>query len=70
MNKLVYPIVQVANVEQNSLQFLICFIHCIVDPSIPNVQVTRLTLMCDQAPGPITMDLTGESHRTIIQQVL
>uniref|UniRef100_A0A672S538 Rho GDP-dissociation inhibitor 2-like n=1 Tax=Sinocyclocheilus grahami TaxID=75366 RepID=A0A672S538_SINGR len=31
----------------------------VADPSIPNVQVTRLTLMCDQAPGPITMDLTG-----------
>uniref|UniRef100_A0A3B1KGF0 Rho GDP dissociation inhibitor (GDI) gamma n=1 Tax=Astyanax mexicanus TaxID=7994 RepID=A0A3B1KGF0_ASTMX len=30
------------------------------DPTIPNVQVTRLTLMCDQAPGPITMDLTGD----------
>lgn len=29
------------------------------DPSVPNVQVTRLTLMCEQAPGPITMDLTG-----------
>uniref|UniRef100_A0AAY5JXD3 Rho GDP dissociation inhibitor (GDI) gamma n=1 Tax=Esox lucius TaxID=8010 RepID=A0AAY5JXD3_ESOLU len=32
----------------------------LVYPSIPNVQVTRLTLMCDQAPGPITMDLTGD----------
>ncbi|XP_012584854.1 PREDICTED: uncharacterized protein LOC101632752 [Condylura cristata] len=30
-----------------------------VDPSLPNVQVTRLTLMSEQAPGPITMDLTG-----------
>ncbi|KAG8433372.1 hypothetical protein GDO86_017595 [Hymenochirus boettgeri] len=30
-----------------------------VDPNAPNVQVTRLTLMCDEAPGPITMDLTG-----------
>ncbi|XP_053327383.1 rho GDP-dissociation inhibitor 2-like isoform X2 [Spea bombifrons] len=29
-----------------------------VDPSAPNVQVTRLTLVCDEAPGPITMDLT------------
>ncbi|KPP76680.1 rho GDP-dissociation inhibitor 2-like [Scleropages formosus] len=28
------------------------------DPTIPNVQVTRLTLICDAAPGPITMDLT------------
>ncbi|XP_029804815.1 rho GDP-dissociation inhibitor 3 [Suricata suricatta] len=30
------------------------------DLSVPNVQVTRLTLMSEQAPGPITMDLTGE----------
>ncbi|XP_067088959.1 rho GDP-dissociation inhibitor 3 isoform X1 [Osmerus mordax] len=32
----------------------------VADPTIPNVQVTRLTLMCDQAPGPITMDLAGD----------
>uniref|UniRef100_A0A8D2DM00 Rho GDP-dissociation inhibitor 3 n=1 Tax=Sciurus vulgaris TaxID=55149 RepID=A0A8D2DM00_SCIVU len=32
----------------------------VVDPSLPNVQVTRLTLMSEQAPGPITMDLTGD----------
>uniref|UniRef100_A0AAF6ZDM9 Protein disulfide isomerase family A member 2 n=1 Tax=Bos taurus TaxID=9913 RepID=A0AAF6ZDM9_BOVIN len=31
-----------------------------VDPSLPNVQVTRLTLISEQAPGPIVMDLTGE----------
>uniref|UniRef100_A0A8B9TV58 Rho GDP dissociation inhibitor gamma n=1 Tax=Anas platyrhynchos TaxID=8839 RepID=A0A8B9TV58_ANAPL len=30
------------------------------DASVPNVQVTKLTLMCEQAPGPITMDLTGD----------
>ncbi|XP_023677843.1 rho GDP-dissociation inhibitor 3 isoform X2 [Paramormyrops kingsleyae] len=30
------------------------------DPGVPNVQVTRLTLMCEEAPGPITMDLTGD----------
>uniref|UniRef100_A0A7N8X3Z9 Rho GDP dissociation inhibitor (GDI) gamma n=1 Tax=Mastacembelus armatus TaxID=205130 RepID=A0A7N8X3Z9_9TELE len=30
------------------------------DVSGPNVQVTRLTLLCDEAPGPITMDLTGD----------
>ncbi|MEE6508243.1 hypothetical protein FKM82_019953 [Ascaphus truei] len=30
-----------------------------VDPNAPNVKVTRLTLVCDEAPGPITMDLTG-----------
>ena len=34
--------------------------HLSLDASVPNVQVTRLTLMCEQAPGPITMDLTGE----------
>lgn len=32
----------------------------VVDPSLPNVQVTRLTLISEQAPGPITMELTGE----------
>ncbi|MGH0158592.1 UNVERIFIED_CONTAM: hypothetical protein FKN15_000316 [Acipenser sinensis] len=32
----------------------------IADPSVPNVQVTRLTLVCDKAPAPITMDLTGD----------
>ncbi|XP_063082267.1 rho GDP-dissociation inhibitor 3 [Cavia porcellus] len=32
----------------------------LMDPSLPNVQVTRLTLMSEQAPGPITMDLTGD----------
>lgn len=32
----------------------------VADPSIPNVTVTRLTLVCDAAPGPCTMDLTGD----------
>ncbi|XP_062956975.1 rho GDP-dissociation inhibitor 3 [Cynocephalus volans] len=32
----------------------------VVDPSLPNVRVMRLTLMSEQAPGPITMDLTGD----------
>lgn len=36
-----------------------------LDASVPNVQVTKLTLMCEQAPGPITMDLTGERRRGI-----
>ena len=31
-----------------------------VDPSAPNVQVTRLTLMCETAPNPLTLDLQGE----------
>ena len=30
------------------------------DPTAPNVVVTRLTLVCETAPGPITMDLTGK----------
>ncbi|KAK9534671.1 hypothetical protein VZT92_007101 [Zoarces viviparus] len=30
------------------------------DPAVANVQVTRLTLLCDEAPEPITMDLTGD----------
>ncbi|XP_063164683.1 rho GDP-dissociation inhibitor 2 isoform X1 [Candoia aspera] len=32
----------------------------VADPTVPNVTVTRLTLVCDSAPGPITMDLTGD----------
>ncbi|XP_003221131.1 rho GDP-dissociation inhibitor 2 [Anolis carolinensis] len=32
----------------------------VADPSVPNVIVTRLTLVCSSAPGPITMDLTGD----------
>ncbi|XP_030140213.4 rho GDP-dissociation inhibitor 3 isoform X1 [Taeniopygia guttata] len=46
-------------------QALLGAIPAAVDASVPNVQVTRLTLMCEQAPGPITMDLTGEpwGHR-------
>ncbi|XP_019395706.1 PREDICTED: rho GDP-dissociation inhibitor 3 [Crocodylus porosus] len=31
-----------------------------VDPNLPNIQVTRMTLVCDQAPGPLTMDLAGD----------
>ncbi|XP_048189226.1 rho GDP-dissociation inhibitor 3 [Perognathus longimembris pacificus] len=31
-----------------------------MDSSLPNVQVTRLTLISEHAPGPITMDLTGD----------
>lgn len=29
------------------------------DPSVPNVVVTRLTLVCSAAPGPLELDLTG-----------
>uniref|UniRef100_A0A672PDN4 Rho GDP-dissociation inhibitor 1 n=1 Tax=Sinocyclocheilus grahami TaxID=75366 RepID=A0A672PDN4_SINGR len=38
---------------------LICFVH-LADPSAPNVQVTRLTLMCETAPAPLTLDLQGD----------
>ncbi|TNM96763.1 hypothetical protein fugu_014919 [Takifugu bimaculatus] len=31
----------------------------VTDPKLPNVQVTRMTLMCDTAPGPLVLDLTG-----------
>ncbi|NXU57332.1 GDIR3 inhibitor, partial [Turnix velox] len=41
-------------------QALLGAIPATLDPSVPNVQVTRLTLMCEQAPGPVTMDLTGD----------
>ncbi|NXJ03728.1 GDIR3 inhibitor, partial [Odontophorus gujanensis] len=41
-------------------QALLGNIPAAVDASVPNVQVTKLTLMCEQAPGPITMDLTGD----------
>ncbi|NXW43987.1 GDIR3 inhibitor, partial [Nyctiprogne leucopyga] len=41
-------------------QALLGAIPATVDASVPNVQVTRLTLMCEQAPGPIIMDLTGD----------
>nr|DBA19235.1 TPA: hypothetical protein GDO54_015100 [Pyxicephalus adspersus] len=30
-----------------------------VDPNAPNVQVTQMALICNEAPGPISMDLTG-----------
>ncbi|XP_010616941.1 rho GDP-dissociation inhibitor 1 [Fukomys damarensis] len=30
------------------------------DPSCPNVIVTRLTLVCSTAPGPLELDLTGD----------
>ncbi|XP_016419331.1 rho GDP-dissociation inhibitor 1 isoform X2 [Sinocyclocheilus rhinocerous] len=34
--------------------------NVIADPSAPNVQVTRLTLMCETAPAPLTLDLQGD----------
>lgn len=33
---------------------------CLPDPNAPNVVVTKLTLVCATAPGPLELDLTGE----------
>lgn len=30
------------------------------DPNVPNVIVTRLTLVCSTSPGPLELDLTGD----------
>ncbi|KAJ8264141.1 hypothetical protein GJAV_G00145650 [Gymnothorax javanicus] len=30
------------------------------DPAAPNVVVTRMTLVCDAAPNPLVLDLTGD----------
>ncbi|XP_048411135.1 rho GDP-dissociation inhibitor 1 [Stegostoma tigrinum] len=35
----------------------------IVDPNVPNVQVTRLTLVCACAPQPLELDLTGDVEK-------
>ncbi|XP_034566806.1 rho GDP-dissociation inhibitor 1 [Notolabrus celidotus] len=32
----------------------------VADPSVPNVQVTRMTLLCETAPNPLVLDLTGD----------
>ncbi|KAJ4931933.1 hypothetical protein JOQ06_010369 [Pogonophryne albipinna] len=32
------------------------------NPSVQNVQVTKLTLLCDEAPRPLTMDLTVDKQ--------
>ncbi|XP_062886662.1 rho GDP-dissociation inhibitor 1 [Mobula hypostoma] len=32
----------------------------VTDPNVPNVQVTRLTLVCAAAPYPLVLDLTGD----------
>ncbi|RVE69313.1 hypothetical protein OJAV_G00076620 [Oryzias javanicus] len=32
----------------------------VTDPTIPNVQVTKMTLLCEQAPGPLVLDLQGD----------
>ncbi|XP_005989103.1 rho GDP-dissociation inhibitor 1 isoform X2 [Latimeria chalumnae] len=32
----------------------------VADDTVPKVAVTKLTLMCDEAPGPLVLDLTGD----------
>uniref|UniRef100_A0A3Q3FYI8 Rho GDP-dissociation inhibitor 1 n=1 Tax=Labrus bergylta TaxID=56723 RepID=A0A3Q3FYI8_9LABR len=32
----------------------------VADPTAPNVQVTKMTLLCEAAPSPLVLDLTGE----------
>ncbi|XP_069808492.1 rho GDP-dissociation inhibitor 1 [Dendropsophus ebraccatus] len=34
-----------------------------VDPCAPNVVVTKLTLVCADAPGPLELDLTGDLEK-------
>ncbi|XP_068120461.1 rho GDP-dissociation inhibitor 1 [Hyperolius riggenbachi] len=34
-----------------------------VDPCAPNVVVTKLTLVCAEAPGPLQLDLTGDLQK-------
>ncbi|KAG8565160.1 hypothetical protein GDO81_012742 [Engystomops pustulosus] len=34
-----------------------------VDPHAPNVVVTKLTLVCEDAPGPLQLDLTGDLEK-------
>lgn len=31
------------------------------DPTVPNVQVTQMSLVCEGAPNPLVLDLQGES---------
>lgn len=37
-----------------------CNVIAAADPDVANVQVTRLTLMCETAPAPLTLDLQGD----------
>uniref|UniRef100_A0A3Q3X317 Rho GDP-dissociation inhibitor 1 n=1 Tax=Mola mola TaxID=94237 RepID=A0A3Q3X317_MOLML len=34
-------------------------VEVLEDPNAPNVQVTRMSLMCNDAPHPLVLDLTG-----------
>ncbi|XP_041824173.1 rho GDP-dissociation inhibitor 1 [Melanotaenia boesemani] len=35
-------------------------VDVVADPTAPNVQVTRMTLMCETAPAPLILDLQGD----------
>ena len=39
----------------------VCFSDPVSDPSLPNVQVTQMCLVCESAPSPLILDLQGES---------
>lgn len=38
-----------------------CFFDSVADPSVTNVQVTRMSLICEDAPNPLVLDLQGGS---------
>ncbi|KAM7386640.1 hypothetical protein PAMA_009314 [Pampus argenteus] len=34
--------------------------NALADPTVPNIQVTRMTLVCETAPNPLVLDLQGD----------
>lgn len=41
--------------------FLIAWLFLpVLDPTVPNVQVTKMVLVCDTAPNNLVLDLTGK----------
>lgn len=38
-----------------------CFLNSVSDTSVPNVQVTRMSLICESAPNPLVLDLQSKS---------
>ena len=53
----------------NNKLIIVIIFSSAADPSAPNVQVTRLTLMCETAPNPLTLDLQGESQFTQVYKL-
>uniref|UniRef100_A0A3Q2PVD7 Rho GDP-dissociation inhibitor 1 n=1 Tax=Fundulus heteroclitus TaxID=8078 RepID=A0A3Q2PVD7_FUNHE len=45
---------------QKYKQALLGKVAVVADPSAPNVQVTRMTLLCETAPAPLVLDLLGD----------